>query len=57
MTFDGCTLNMYPVFGGGMCILKQNGEAVRKMAFADMVGRETVANKMRKFQELITAAV
>ena len=51
MTFDGCTLNMYSVFGGGVCILKQNGEAVRKMAFADMVGRETVANKMRKFQE------
>jgi hypothetical protein len=51
MTFDGCTLNMYSVFGGGVCILKQNGDIVRKMAFADMVGRETVANKMRKFQE------
>ena len=50
MTFDGCTLNMYPVFGGGMCILKQDGQVMRKMAFADMVGRETVANKMRKFQ-------
>ena len=51
LTFDGATINMYGVFGGGVCMVKKDGVVVRRMAFAELMTRETVVNKMRKIQE------
>ena len=51
LTFDGATINMYGVFGGGVCMVKRDGVVVRRMAFAELMSRETVVNKMRKVQE------
>ena len=50
-TFDGATINMYGVFGGGVCIENQQGQVVRRMAFGEMMTRETVTNKIRKMRE------
>ena len=51
LTFDGATIAAYPVFGGGVCIVKKDGKVVRRMAFAEHMTRETVVEKMRKIQE------
>ena len=51
LTFDGATIASFPVFGGGVCMMLKNGKIVRRMAFQEIMGRETCVNKLRRLYE------